>query len=380
MKSVAILVFPGVQSLDVSGPLDVFAEANRFLLPARQYRMELIGLTRGAVPCSNGMLLTPQRHYADVADAPDLLLAAGGPGLPAARESDEALAWLRAACARAERYGSICNGVFLLARAGLPAGAMVTTHWNDAPALAARYPDLRVETDRLYAQDGRLHTSAGVTAGIDLALYLVAQDHGPEVALNVAKRLVVFMQRAGGQSQFSPFLTPFVEETSAVAQVQQYVLGHLADDLGVDALAAVANMSRRNFSRVFLRDAGVTPADFVEKMETYLPKAPVEHAVLAPAGGFVSEIATRDLGIEVVALGGGRSRAEDAIDHSVGIDRLLPLGAEVAAGEALAVVHARSQGDAERAAATVLRCYGIGPARPATKKAVLRRIGSREAA
>jgi transcriptional regulator GlxA family with amidase domain len=252
MKSVAILVFPGVQSLDVSGPLDVFAEANRFLLPARQYRMELIGLTRGAVPCSKG--------------------------LPAARESDEALAWLRAACARAERYGSICNGVFLLARAGLPAGAMVTTHWNDAPALAARYPDLRVETDRLYAQDGRLHTSAGVTAGIDLALYLVAQDHGPEVALNVAKRLVVFMQRAGGQSQFSPFLTPFVEETSAVAQVQQYVLGHLADDLGVDALAAVANMSRRNFSRVFLRDAGVTPADFVESARVDAARARLERA------------------------------------------------------------------------------------------------------
>ncbi|MGB3819873.1 DJ-1/PfpI family protein, partial [Achromobacter pulmonis] len=97
MKSVAILVFPGVQSLDVCGPLDVFAEANRFLLPARQYRMELIGLTRGVVPCSNGMLLTPQRHYAEVADVPDLLLAAGGPGLPAARESDDALAWLRAA-------------------------------------------------------------------------------------------------------------------------------------------------------------------------------------------------------------------------------------------------------------------------------------------
>lgn len=117
-----------------------------------------------------------------------------------------------------------------------------------------------------------------MTAGIDLALYLVAQDHGPEVALNVAKRLVVFMQRAGGQSQFSPFLTPFVEETSAVAQVQQYVLGHLAEDLGVDALAAVANMSRRNFSRVFLRDAGVTPADFVESARVDAARARLERA------------------------------------------------------------------------------------------------------
>ncbi|WOB74471.1 GlxA family transcriptional regulator [Achromobacter xylosoxidans] len=276
MKSVAILVFPGVQSLDVSGPLDVFAEANRFLLPASQYRMELIGLTRGAVPCSNGMLLVPQRHYAEVDEAPDLLLVAGGPDLPAAREPDEGLAWLRAVCARAGRYGAICNGIFLLARAGLPAGAIVTTHWNDAQALAARYPELRVEPDRLYVRDGRLHTSAGVTAGIDLALSLVAQDHGPDVALNVAKRLVVFMQRAGGQSQFSPFLTPFVEETSAVALVQQHVLGHLADDLGVAALAAVANMSRRNFARVFLRDAGITPAEFVESARLDAARARLE--------------------------------------------------------------------------------------------------------
>lgn len=276
MKTVAIVVFPGVQSLDVSGPMDVFAEANRFLLPAQHYQLELIGLTRGAVPCSNGMALLPQRHYADVADPPDLLLVAGGPALPGQHEPGEALAWLRVMCGRAQRYGSICNGTFLLARAGLLQGATVTTHWNDAPALAARYPKLRVEADRLYVQDGRLHTSAGVTAGIDLALYLLAQDAGPDVALNVAKRLVVFMQRAGGQSQFSPFLTPFVQETSAVAQVQQHVLAHLDADLGLAALAAVANMSRRNFSRVFLRDAGVTPAEFVERVRVDAARARLE--------------------------------------------------------------------------------------------------------
>lgn len=276
MKTVAIVVFPGVQSLDVSGPLDVFAEANRFLLPAQHYQLALIGLTRGTVPCSNGMVLAPQRHYADVADPPDLLLVAGGPALPGQREPDDTLAWLRAMCQRAPRYGSICNGTFLLARAGLLQDATVTTHWNDAPALAARYPALRVDADRLYVQDGRLHTSAGVTAGIDLALYLLAQDVGQDVALNVAKRLVVFTQRAGGQSQFSPFLTPFVEETSAVAQVQQHVLGHLDADLGLDALAAVANMSRRNFSRVFLRDAGVTPAEFVERVRVDAARARLE--------------------------------------------------------------------------------------------------------
>lgn len=307
MKTVAIVVFPGVQSLDVSGPLDVFAEANRFLLPAQHYQLELIGLTRGTVPCSNGMALLPQRHYADVADPPDLLLVAGGPALPGQREPDDALAWLRAMCLRAPRYGSICNGTFLLARAGLLQDATVTTHWNDAPALAARYPALRVEADRLYVQDGRLHTSAGVTAGIDLALYLLAQDVGQDVALNVAKRLVVFTQRAGGQSQFSPFLTPFVEETSAVAQVQQHVLGHLDADLGLDALAAVANMSRRNFSRVFLRDAGVTPAEFVERVRVDAARVRLEREArplktVAYECGFrdarhLREVFTRRLGV-----------------------------------------------------------------------------------
>jgi len=276
MKTVALVVFPGVQALDVSGPMDVFAEANRFLAPARHYRLEIIGLTRGAVPCSNGMTILPQRHYAEVSDTPDLLLVAGGPNLPAAREPDEALVWLRAACRRAPRYGSICNGAFLLARAGLPDGAVVTTHWNDAQALAVQYPALRVEVDRLYVQDGRLHTSAGVTAGIDLSLYLLAQDHGAEVALNVAKRLVVFTQRAGGQSQFSPFLTPFVEETSVVAQVQQHVLTNLSGDLGLAELAALARMSRRNFSRVFRRDAGVTPAEFVESARVDAARARLE--------------------------------------------------------------------------------------------------------
>ncbi|WMD19871.1 DJ-1/PfpI family protein [Achromobacter seleniivolatilans] len=307
MKTVAIVVFPGVQSLDVSGPLDVFAEANRFLLPAQHYRLELIGLTRGAVACSNGMVLVPQRYYADVADTPDLLLAAGGPALPGHDESNETLAWLRGMCARAPRYGSICNGTFLLARAGLLQGATVTTHWNDAPALAARYPSLHIEADRLYIQDGRLHTSAGVTAGIDLALYLLAQDHGPEVALNVAKRLVVFTQRAGGQSQFSPFLTPFVEETSPVALVQQYVLAHLDADLGLAGLAAVANMSLRNFSRVFLRDAGVTPAEFVESARVDAARARLEREArplktVAYECGFrdarhLREVFTRRLGV-----------------------------------------------------------------------------------
>ena len=264
-KTVAIVVFPGVQSLDVSGPMDVFAEANRFLAPEDHYRLEVIGVERGPMACSNGLNLCAHRHFSEAQDAYDLLLVAGGPQLPFMDFGAAFDAWLRDASALAQRFGSICNGAFLLGHAGLLAGKMVTTHWNDSAALAAMFPAARVDADRLYVQDANLYTSAGVTAGIDLSLYLLAQDHGPEVALSVAKRLVVFTQRSGGQSQFSPFLTPHAETTSAVALVQLYVLANLTGDLTIADLAKAANMSARNFSRVFAREARITPAEFVER-------------------------------------------------------------------------------------------------------------------
>ena len=264
-KTVAIVVFTGVQSLDVTGPMDVFSEANRFLPPQDHYRLDVIGVERGMMPCSNGLSLKAHRHFSEALETYDLLLVAGGPQLPFMNFSPTFDAWLRDACARAKRFGSICNGAFMLARAGLLEGRTVTTHWSDAAALAALCPSTQVEADRLYVQDAELFTSAGVTAGIDLSLYLLAQDHGPEVALSVAKRLVVFTQRSGGQSQFSPFLTPHAEPTSAVALVQLYVLANLNGDLTLADLANAANMSARNFSRVFAREAKITPAEFVER-------------------------------------------------------------------------------------------------------------------
>ncbi|KAI2682595.1 DJ-1/PfpI family protein [Pseudomonas sp. TNT3] len=264
-KTVAIVVFAGVQSLDVTGPMDVFSEANRFLPPQDHYRLDVIGVERGVMPCSNGLSLNAHRHFSEALEAYDLLLVAGGPQLPFMNFSPTFDAWLRDACARAKRFGSICNGAFMLARAGLLERRTVTTHWGDAAALAALYPSTQVDADRLYVQDAELFTSAGVTAGIDLSLYLLAQDHGPEVALSVAKRLVVFTQRSGGQSQFSPFLTPHAEPTSAVALVQLYVLANLNGDLTLADLANAANMSARNFSRVFAKEAKITPAEFVER-------------------------------------------------------------------------------------------------------------------
>jgi transcriptional regulator GlxA family with amidase domain len=226
--------------------------------------LELIAAERGPVPCSSGLRIQADSYFQEADTGHDLLLVAGGPVLVQHPLDDAVHAWVNTACTQARRFGSICNGALTLARAGLLDGRSVTTHWNDAETLAALCPTARVEFDRIFIQDGNLYTSAGVTAGIDLSLYLLAQDHGPEVALNVAKRLVVFLQRAGGQSQFSPYLTPYAEASSPIAQAQQYVLGHLAEDLSVATLAEVANMSTRNFSRIFLRDTGVTPAEFVE--------------------------------------------------------------------------------------------------------------------
>jgi transcriptional regulator GlxA family with amidase domain len=280
MRSVALLVFPGVQALDVCGPMDVFAEANRFLLPGEHYRVELVSAGQGALRCSSGLRILPDRHIDDAREGSDLLLAAGGPRLGSEPLDEATHEWLRQASREARRFGSICNGALTLARAGLLDGRAATTHWSDAAQLAALCPTARVEPDRIFLQDGNLYTSAGVTAGIDLSLYLLAQDHGPEVALNVAKRLVVFIQRAGGQSQFSPYLTPYAEASSPIAQVQQYVLGHLDGDLDVEALAGVANMSRRNFARIFLRDAGITPAEFVERARVDAARVMLENSDL----------------------------------------------------------------------------------------------------
>jgi transcriptional regulator GlxA family with amidase domain len=174
-------------------------------------------------------------------------------------------AWLCSVASRCGRYGSICTGAFALGHAGLIDGRKVTTHWQNAPHLARQFPLARVELDRIHIRDGALVTSAGVTAGIDVALELVAEDHGPGVALAVAKRLLVFAQRRGGQSQFSPYLSAPADETSPAAKVQAYVMEHIRERLTVEDLARIAGMSERNFARAFVQETELTPHDFVER-------------------------------------------------------------------------------------------------------------------
>ena len=227
-RRVTVVAFPDVEVLDVAGPLEVFAQAAHFRRAA--YTTEI--LTSGASPivCSAGVKLVPD------GTAP-----------------------------RVRRLASVCSGTFLLAEAGLLDGRRVTTHWRGCDELARRYPALTVERDPIFVRDGTVYTSAGVTAGMDLALALVEEDHGRQLALRVARQLVMFLKRPGGQSQFSAQLALQTADREPLRELQAWIADHLDGDLSVPVLAAEVAMSERNFARVFTRDVGVTPARFVER-------------------------------------------------------------------------------------------------------------------
>ncbi|KRA84068.1 GlxA family transcriptional regulator [Altererythrobacter sp. Root672] len=266
VRTVAILVYEGVQALDVAGPVDVFAEASRQIGAADRYEIALVAETLDPVRTSNGTRIVPDRCLADARDSFTVVLVAGGECLyNGVRPSEEVLAWLCSAAARADLYGAVCAGAFALGHARLLDHRACTTHWGAATALASAFPHAKVDADRIFVRDGRLVTSAGITAGIDLALALVAQHHGPQVALAVAKHLVVVTQRRGGQSQFSPFLAEPPREGSLVSRVHAHVFDNLGSALSVEELAAVIGMSVRSFSRHFVEEAGVTPREFVER-------------------------------------------------------------------------------------------------------------------
>ncbi len=281
MKTVALLLFPGVQSLDVSGPMDVFAEAHALVGQQDGYRLVTVGTQPYPIRASNGQQLGVDLVVAQAGSDYDIVLVAGGPELPNAVEQPEVSEWLRKVAAKVPRYGSICTGAFLLGRAGLLDGKHATTHWSDAAQLAAQFPLAQVEHDRIHIRDGGLVTSAGVTAGMDLALALVAEDHGPSVALAVAKRLLLVAQRQGGQSQFSPYLHALASPEALASVIQRYVMEHLAQSLSVAHLAEVAGMSARNFARQFVRDTGVTPAEFIQRARIDAARNMLEGGTLA---------------------------------------------------------------------------------------------------
>lgn len=264
VRDVALVIFDGVQALDVAGPLDVFTAANDFLPEQDHYRCLLVAGDRAPVRSSNGMWLIADLSFAEACRSFHTVLVAGGQRLPDSPPDEAMSEWLRRWAVVAERYGSICTGAFALGHAGLLDGRTVTTHWLCSSKLADMFPAAHVEHDRIYARDDRLVTSAGVTAGIDLTLALVGEDHGPAVSLACAKGLVVVAQRQGGQSQFSPLLLPPSDTTTPLGKVQAHVMGHIGESFPVERLAEIAGVSARSIARLFVRDLGLTPHDFVE--------------------------------------------------------------------------------------------------------------------
>ena len=278
-----MLGFPQAQVLDITGPLEVFSRTARWLAEHRgartpAYVTEFIAARAGPVAMSNGLQLVASRRFAAVDDA-DTLLVGGGIGWEEAARDRALLQWLAAQAGRVQRLGSICNGAMLLAAAGLLEGRAATTHWAYLDRLASLAPKARVDRDALYVRSGNIYTSAGVTAGMDLALALVEQDHGKAVALAVAQELVLFLKRPGGQSQFSRHLQA-QRRDDLFGELELWMLEHPGEDLSVAKLARRMNMSARHFARLFAARLGASPAAYVRRLRVEQARRRIEEGAL----------------------------------------------------------------------------------------------------
>lgn len=264
IRPIDILAFDGVQLLDLAGPLQVFASANDLSGAVPPYAPRIVSASGGNVVTSAGLPLATQVFGPP--DVPlDTLLVPGGRGVDAAAKDPALLRWILTRATLARRTASVCTGAFLLAQAGLLDGRRVVTHWHFCAQLAQRFPELRVEPDPIFIEDGPIWTSAGITAGIDLALALVERDCGRPLALAVARHLVVFLKRPGGQSQFSAALSLQSVDQNFDA-LNAWITEHLDEPLGIGRLAAQAGMSDRSFARHYRAKVGVTPAEAVERL------------------------------------------------------------------------------------------------------------------
>ncbi|MDQ1050083.1 GlxA family transcriptional regulator [Streptomyces sp. V4I2] len=279
-RSVLVVLFDGVQSLDVSGPVEVFAGAEKHT--PGTYRVRTASLDGAPVRTSSGLTLVPDATLADT-PGPHTLLVPGGQGT---RTPDPRLTgWLREHGPRARRLVSVCTGAILLAEAGLLDGRRATTHWAYCDRLARDHPAIDVDPAPIYIRDGQVSTSAGVTSGIDLALALVEEDLDREAALTVARHLVVFLRRPGNQAQFSAQLAAQTAQREPLREVQQWITEHPAGDLSVESLAERARLSPRHFARAFRTETGMTPGRYVDRVR-------LEHArrLLEDTGDGVEEI------------------------------------------------------------------------------------------
>jgi transcriptional regulator GlxA family with amidase domain len=311
-KEIVIVAYPDLQSLDLTGPLEVFTAAQQ-VLEAREderggddrdgsrpdpgdrqgggtekerrggYRITIASIDGAPLCTSSGLQLVPACRLEEAERPIDTLIVPGGKGSSGASADRSLVDWLAENAPRARRVASVCTGAFVLAAAGLLDGRRVTTHWASADRLARQYPRVSVDSEPIYLRDGPIWTSAGVTAGMDLALALVEEDLDREAALTIARHLVLFLRRPGNQSQFSATLAAQQAEREPLREVQRFVVEHLREDLSVEALAERAHMSGRNFARAFRAEAGITPGRYVERVRLEAARRALEDTRLPVA-------------------------------------------------------------------------------------------------
>jgi transcriptional regulator GlxA family with amidase domain len=308
---VIMFAYADAQVLDITGPLEIFGRASRWLrdkgitrgLP---YTVEVVAGEAGPLRTSSGIRLMAERAYREV-KAADTLLVTGGVGFREAMHDEAALCWIRRIAARAKRVGSICTGAMVLARTGLLDGRRATTHWAYCDEFAASTAVEAVCADRIFVRDGNVFTSAGVTAGMDMALAMVEDDWGQPVALAVAQELVMYLKRPGGQSQFSRHLAAQFGDSDRLRDLQLWMLDHLAEDLSVPALARRAAMSERNFARRFVEAVGLAPGKYVEQARIEAARRSLEQtnhdvARIAACCGFGSAERMRRVFVKHLAI------------------------------------------------------------------------------
>ncbi|MDV7338545.1 GlxA family transcriptional regulator [Terasakiella sp. A23] len=280
-RHIVIAVPPKAQPLDVSGPLAAFREAYRQSDKKIRYEVSLLSIDGSDFIEIEGMTVKADLTLETLDRPIDTFLIAGTHAYQQAFEHSTFTDWLKENTPNIRRYGSVCTGAFFLGEAGLLDGRKATTHWQQADELKERYPKADIDRDAIFIQDGALCTSAGITAGIDLALKLIEDDYGRDLALKIARRLVVFLRRPGGQSQYSVHLQAQVANEGPIQTAQQWILDNLESDLCLPVLAKKSAMSVRNFSRTFKKETGHTPSEFIEQARIDAAKRLLEDGDMA---------------------------------------------------------------------------------------------------
>jgi transcriptional regulator GlxA family with amidase domain len=267
MRRIAIVAFPGVTLLDISGPAQVFAELEAIELPGPGYSLSYLSSSGGLVSTDVGMMIDTAPISSVRPHQIDTLVIPGGPGIWEIRNDARLMKWISQALPQARRIASVCLGAFALAWTGVLDGKRAATHWRYCPRLQDSFPNVRVEPNAIFVKDGHVWSSAGVSAGIDLALAMIEEDFGHTIALDVARRLVVFLKRPGGQSQFSTVLAAQASDVEGrFSALHAWIIENIASDLRVEMLAAKAGMTPRTFARTYANRTGMTPASGVEAL------------------------------------------------------------------------------------------------------------------